>query len=91
MVVDGPERAAARGMLRGTGFSDEDFRRPQIGVASTASNLTPCNMHISELAGRVEGGVADAGGRPVTFGTITVSDGISMGTLGMKYSLVRGR
>ncbi len=88
LVVDGPERAAARGMLRGTGFTDEDFLRPQIGIASLSSKLTPCNMHIAQLADQVEAGVADAGGKPITFGTITVSDGISMGTAGMRYSLV---
>ncbi len=87
-VVDGPERAAARGMLRGSGFTDDDFRRPQIGIASLSSKLTPCNMHIGELATMAEAGVAEAGGKPVTFGTITVSDGISMGTPGMRYSLV---
>ncbi|MEO1335088.1 MAG: dihydroxy-acid dehydratase [Myxococcota bacterium] len=87
-VVDGPTRAAARGMLRATGFTDDDFLRPQVGVASLASKLTPCNMHIGELAEHVEKGIVDAGGKPVTFGTITVSDGISMGTAGMRYSLV---
>ncbi|MEM7679111.1 MAG: dihydroxy-acid dehydratase, partial [Myxococcota bacterium] len=87
-VVDGPTRAAARGMLRATGFTDEDFLRPQVGIASLSSKLTPCNMHIGDLAAQVEKGITEAGGKPVTFGTITVSDGISMGTSGMRYSLV---
>ena len=88
VIMDGPERAAARGMLRGVGFKDADFERPQIGVASLSSALTPCNMHIGDLAEVVESGVKEAGAKPVTFGTITVSDGISMGTSGMRYSLV---
>jgi len=75
-------------MLRAVGFNDEDFQKPQIGVASTWSDLTPCNMHIDELARHAGKGVKDAGGKPVTFNTITVSDGISMGTQGMRYSLV---
>lgn len=88
IVVDGNDRAPARAMLRATGFGDDDFSKPQIGVASTWSNLTPCNMHINELAEHAEKGIAASGGKPVTFGTITVSDGISMGTKGMRYSLV---
>ncbi|MFA5256679.1 MAG: dihydroxy-acid dehydratase [Opitutales bacterium] len=88
VIVDGDDRAAARAMLRAVGFNDEDFRKPQIGVASTWSNLTPCNTHIDELARHAGKGVAQAGGKPVTFNTITVSDGISMGTQGMRYSLV---
>lgn len=87
-VVDGRERAAARGMLRATGFDDKDFTLPQIGIASTWSDLTPCNMHINELAERAATGINDGGGKAITFGTITVSDGISMGTPGMRYSLV---
>lgn len=87
-VVDGPERAPARAMLRAVGFSDRDFGKPQIGVASTWSQLTPCNMHIDRLARRAAAGAAAAGGKPLIFGAITVSDGISMGTAGMKYSLV---
>src|SRR5580658_2916132 len=75
-------------MLRATGFSDEDFTRPQIGVASTWANVTPCNMHIGELAREACAGVDAAGGKSVLFNTITVSDGISMGTAGMRYSLV---
>ena len=75
-------------MLRAVGFKDADFQKPIIGIASTWSNLTPCNMHIDELARRADSGVKGAKGVPLTFGTITVSDGISMGTEGMKYSLV---
>lgn len=87
-VVDGYDRAPSRAMLRAVGFGDEDFQKPQVGIASTWSDLTPCNMHIDDLAKAAASGAAAAGGKPVTFGTITVSDGISMGTLGMRYSLV---
>lgn len=87
-VVDGVERAPSRAMLRAVGFTDEDFKKPQVGIASTWSMLTPCNMHINKLAEEAEVGVARAGGKGVIFGTITVSDGISMGTEGMRYSLV---
>lgn len=87
-VVDGRGRTFSRAMLRATGFEDADFSRPVIGVASMWSKVTPCNMHIDGLAGTAERGVAEAGGKPVPFGTITVSDGISMGTPGMRYSLV---
>jgi dihydroxy-acid dehydratase len=87
-VVDGYDRAPSRSMLRAVGFGDEDFQKPQIGIASTWSDLTPCNMHIDELARHAAAGAAEAGGKPVSFGTITVSDGISMGTKGMRYSLV---
>ncbi len=75
-------------MLRATGFGDADFAKPQIGIASTWSDLTPCNMHIDELARHAAQGINGNGGKAVTFGTITVSDGISMGTKGMRYSLV---
>lgn len=87
-VVDGDDRAPARAMLRAVGFGDTDFEKPQIGIASTWSDLTPCNMHINELAEHAAKGTEAAGGKPVTFGTITVADGISMGTKGMRYSLV---
>lgn len=87
-VVDGVERAASRAMLRPVGFSDADFRKPQIGIASTWSNVTPCNMHIDKLAQAACEGADEAKGKGVIFNTITVSDGISMGTEGMKYSLV---
>jgi dihydroxy-acid dehydratase len=88
VVVDGPERAPNRSMLRAVGFRDADFSRPQVGIASTWSLVTPCNMHIHELAAEACEGVRAAGGRDVLFNTITVSDGISMGTRGMRYSLV---
>ncbi|MCC7374352.1 MAG: dihydroxy-acid dehydratase [Verrucomicrobiales bacterium] len=88
IVLDGIERAASRGMLYGTGYKSADFRKSQIGVASTWSMVTPCNMHIDQLAVSVAQGVNEAGGKAVVFNTITISDGISMGTEGMKYSLV---
>ncbi|HEY2807284.1 MAG TPA: dihydroxy-acid dehydratase [Steroidobacteraceae bacterium] len=88
VVVDGDQQAPARAMLRAVGFSEADFKRPQIGVASTWANLTPCNMHINELAHATCEGIDAAGGKSVLFNTITVSDGISMGTPGMRYSLV---
>ncbi len=88
LVVDGIKQAPARAMLHAVGFSDEDFNKPQVGIASTWSNLTPCNMHIDELARLAAAGVEAHGAKAVTFSTITVSDGISMGTPGMRYSLV---
>lgn len=87
-VVDGDDRAPSRSMLRAVGFEDGDFNKPQIGVASTWSMVTPCNMHIDQLARDAEEGVNNAGGKGIIFNTITISDGISMGTEGMKYSLV---
>ena len=87
-VVDGLGKSASRAMLRAVGFTDEDFRKPQIGIASTWSNLTPCNMHINQLAEESAAGADEAGGKSLTFNTITVSDGIANGTEGMKYSLV---
>ena len=87
-VVDGAERSPNRAMLRAVGFTDEDFLRPQVGVASTWSRVTPCNLHVGELAEAACRGVREAGGRDVLFNTITVSDGISMGSPGMRYSLV---
>ena len=87
-VVDGPGKAASRAMLRAVGFTDADFARPQVGIASTWSNLTPCNSHIDELARHASDGADGAGGKGVIFNTITVSDGIANGTEGMKYSLV---
>ena len=88
IVVDGIERAPSRGMLYATGFKKDDFQKPQIGVASTWSMVTPCNMHIDQLAVSVAQGINEHGGKAVVFNTITISDGISMGTEGMKYSLV---
>ncbi|MFW5829010.1 MAG: dihydroxy-acid dehydratase [Planctomycetota bacterium] len=87
-VFDGPERAPSRAMLRATGFTDADFTRPQVGVVSNWSMVTPCNMHLDQLARAAATGVDSAGGKAVPFATITVSDGISMGTPGMRYSLV---
>jgi dihydroxy-acid dehydratase len=88
LVVDGLKQTPARAMLRAVGFDDEDFRKPQVGIASTWSNLTPCNMHIADLAREAGAGADAAGGKSVPFNTITVSDGISMGSPGMRYSLV---
>ncbi len=88
IVVDGTEQAPSRAMLRAVGFAEDDFKRPQIGIASTWSMVTPCNMHIRELAAEAASGADKAGGKGVIFNTISVSDGISMGTPGMRYSLV---
>jgi len=88
LVVDGVKQTPSRAMLRAVGFTDADFQRPQIGIASTWANLTPCNMHINTLAAQAEAGANAAGGKGVLFNTITVSDGISMGSPGMRYSLV---
>jgi len=88
VVVDGDEQAPSRAMLRAVGFTEDDFKRPQIGIASTWSMVTPCNMHIAGLAEEAANGANDAGGKGVIFNTISVSDGISMGTPGMRYSLV---
>lgn len=87
-VVDGIGKSASRAMLRAVGFTDEDFCKPQVGIASTWSNLTPCNMHINGLAEEAGRGADEAGGKSLIFNTITVSDGIANGTEGMKYSLV---
>ena len=88
LVVDGAKQTPSRAMLRAVGFTDADFRKPQVGVASTWANVTPCNMHINELAQAAVQGADAAGGKGVLFNTITVSDGISMGSPGMRYSLV---
>jgi dihydroxy-acid dehydratase len=87
-IVDGIEQAPSRAMLRAVGYKDADFKKPAIGIASTWSNLTPCNMHIDKLAKAAAASVDKSGGKSTTFGTITVSDGISNGTPGMRYSLV---
>jgi dihydroxy-acid dehydratase len=87
-LVDGPERAPTRAMLHAVGFQPDDFRKPQIGIASTWSQVTPCNIHIDELAREAAEGANEAGGKALIFNTITISDGISMGSEGMKYSLV---
>jgi dihydroxy-acid dehydratase len=88
VVVDGLSQAPSRAMLRAVGFKDEDFHKPQVGIASTWSMVTPCNMHIDGLAREAAQGADAAGAKGVLFNTITVSDGISMGTPGMRYSLV---
>src|SRR5882757_6826862 len=88
IVLDGPERAPSRAMLYPVGFKQEDFAKPIVGIASTWSMVTPCNMHIDQLAREAEAGANAAGAKAIIFDTITVSDGISMGTEGMKYSLV---
>ena len=87
-VTEGLQRAPNRAMLRATGFADGDFTKPIVGVASAHSTTTPCNMSLDMLARRAEAALRAAGVMPQMFGTITVSDGISMGTEGMKYSLV---
>ena len=87
-VTDGLERAAARGMLRAVGMRDEDFAKPQIGIASSWNEITPCNLSLQRLAQAAKEGVHRAGGYPMEFGTISVSDGISMGHVGMHFSLV---
>lgn len=88
IIVDGVAQAPSRAMLHAVGFDDGDFKKPQIGIASTWSMVTPCNMHINKLAEDAGAGVNEAGGKSIIFNTITVSDGISMGTPGMRYSLV---
>ena len=87
-IVDGIEQAPSRAMLRAVGFDTEDFGKPQIGIASTWSQVTPCNVHIDGLAEAAALGADEAGAKSLVFNTITVSDGISMGTPGMRYSLV---
>ena len=87
-IVDGVEQAPSRAMLRAVGFDSEDFKKPQVGIASTWSMVTPCNMHIDKLAEAAANGADNAGSKAVIFNTITVSYGISMGTKGMRYSLV---
>ncbi|MBD0343448.1 MAG: dihydroxy-acid dehydratase [Coleofasciculus sp. Co-bin14] len=90
VVTQGVQRSPNRAMLRAVGFGDQDFTKPIVGIANGYSTITPCNMGINELAKRAEAGARDAGAMPQMFGTITISDGISMGTEGMKYSLVSG-
>src|ERR1700743_1200443 len=87
-VTDGLEKAASRGMLRAVGMDDDDFAKPQIGVASSWNEITPCNLSLDRLAKSAKEGVFAAGGYPLEFGTISVSDGISMGPDGMAFSLV---
>ena len=87
-VTEGPERAPARAMLHAMGLTPDDLKQPFVGVANLASDITPCNVHLDTLAGEVRAGIKGAGGTPFEFGTITVSDGITMGTQGMKASLI---
>ena len=87
-IVDGKDRAPSRSMLRAVGFKDKDFSKPQIGIASTWSMVTPCNMHINDLAKVASQTIDSNGGKAVNFNTITISDGISMGSNGMRYSLI---
>jgi len=88
LLTDGPERAPARAMLKAVGFSDEDLQRPLVGIANTWIEIMPCNVHLRRLAERVKAGVREAGGTPIEFNTIAVSDGITMGTEGMRASLI---
>ncbi|MCA9455034.1 MAG: dihydroxy-acid dehydratase [Nitrospiraceae bacterium] len=87
-LTEGPDRAPARAMLRAVGLTDDDFTRPLIAIANTWSEITPCNYHLRDLAASVKQGIREAGGTPIEFNTIVVSDGISMGTEGMKASLI---
>ena len=87
-LTEGPDRAPARAMLRAVGLVDEDFNKPLIAIANTWSEVTPCNYHLRELATSIKQGIREAGGTPIEFNTIVVSDGISMGTEGMKASLI---
>src|SRR5207244_6379057 len=88
LITEGTQRAPNRAMLRAVGFRDQDFTKPIIGIANAHSTITPCNARLNDLVVRAEAAARAAGAMPQTFGTITVSDGISMGTEGMKYSLV---
>ena len=85
---DDPARAPARAMLKATGLTDEDLRKPMVGILNSWTDMTPCNMHLRDLAEHVKAGVRAAGGTPIEFNTIAVSDGICMGTEGMRASLV---
>src|ERR1700722_8895705 len=87
-IKSGPDRAPARAMLRATGMSDADFKKPFVAIVNTWSTVTPCNIHLNLLADPVREGIRAAGGVPIDFNTIVVSDGISMGTEGMKASLM---
>src|SRR5439155_14302626 len=88
LVVDGAKQAPSRAMLRAVGFQDADFAKPQVGIASTWANVTPCNMHIAELAREAAAGVDAGGGKSVLFNPMPVADGISMGSSGMRHRLV---
>src|SRR5215472_14673523 len=88
VLTEGPSRAAARSYLRGVGFSKEDLHKPIIGIANTWTEIGPCNFHLRQVAEAVKQGVREAGGTPMEFNTVTISDGITMGTEGMKASLI---
>ncbi|MFZ0890727.1 MAG: dihydroxy-acid dehydratase, partial [Candidatus Binataceae bacterium] len=88
VLLDGPSRAPARAMLKAVGLTDEDLRKPLIGIANTWIEVMPCNIHLQALAQEVKRGVRAAGGTPIEFNTIAVSDGIAMGTEGMRASLI---
>ena len=88
VLTEGPSRAAARSYFRAVGFSKEDLHKPIIGVANTWTEIGPCNFHLRDVAAAVKQGIRDAGGTPMEFNTVTISDGITMGTQGMKASLV---
>src|SRR6202171_2063740 len=88
VITDGRDRAGARAMLKGIGFTDEDLKRPIIGVANTWTETMPCNYHLRRLAVKVKEGIRAAGGTPMEFNTIAISDGVAMGTEGMKASLI---
>src|SRR5579883_618189 len=87
-LTEGPNRAGARAMLRSIGFSKEDLHKPIIGIANTWTEIGPCNFHLRQIADAVKQGIREAGGTPMEFNTVTISDGITMGTQGMKASLV---
>src|ERR1700750_139798 len=87
-LTEGPSRAAARSYLRGVGFSKEDLHKPIIGVANTWTEIGPCNYHLREVAADVKEGIRRAGGTPMEFNTVSISDGITMGSEGMKASLI---
>src|SRR3954447_21667408 len=87
-LTNGPNRAAARAMLKGTGFTDDDLARPLVGVATTWIETMPCNLNQRALAVKVKEGIREAGGTPIEFGTISVSDGVTMGAEGMRGSLI---
>jgi dihydroxy-acid dehydratase len=88
VITDGPDRAPSRAMLKATGFTDEDLRRPIVGVANTWIEIGPCNYHLRSLAAKVKEGIRAGGGTPMEFNTVSISDGISMGAEGMKCSLI---
>ena len=91
MITAGPARAASRAMLKAVGFTDGDLKKPLVGIANTWIEIGPCNYHLRELAVHVKRGVREAGGTPMEFNTISISDGITMGTAGMRASLDQPR